>query len=270
MPTIHVNGVRLYYEETGTGDEVMLFSHGLLMNLHMFDDQIAHFSQRYRCIAYDHRGQGRSEVTADGYDMETVYEDAVALMDALGLDAVHFVGLSMGGFVGMRLAARRPDRVKSLVLMETSADEEPKENLPRYNLLRFVARWISPTLIVNGAATSLFGQSFRTDPAKAATRKRWRQHIGSVSGVGAAKAAQGVFSRQSVYDEISKITAPTLVIVGDEDTATVPEKAERIHYQIDQSTLVRVAGAGHSSSIEQPQAIIDAMQDFYDRLEGQG
>lgn len=87
----------------------LFFSHGLLMSCRMFDDQVAHFQDRYRCIVYDHRGQGQSEVTANGYDMETVYADAAALITALDAAPCHFVGLSMGGFVGMRLAAAAPN-----------------------------------------------------------------------------------------------------------------------------------------------------------------
>lgn len=263
MPEITVNNVRLHYEDTKEGEETIVFSHGLLMSLHVFDDQIAHFRDRYRCVAYDHRGQGQSEVTRDGYDMETVYEDAVALIEGLELGAVHFVGLSMGGFVGMRLGARRPDLVRSLVLMETSADPEPEENLPRYNLLKFVARWISPKLIVNGAAKSLFSQSFRSDPTKAHRLRQWKKHIGSVDRYGAPKAAEGVFTRKAVYEEIAKITAPTLVMVGEEDIATVPAKAERIRKQISGSTLVTIPKAGHSSSLENPEAVIAAMESFY-------
>ncbi|GAB4320736.1 MAG: 3-oxoadipate enol-lactonase [Phototrophicales bacterium] len=266
MPRIQVNGVELYYEESGSGEETIVFSHGLLMSLHMFDDQIAHFSKKYRCIAYDHRGQGQSEVTPDGYDMETCYEDAAAFIEALGVAPVHFVGLSMGGFVGMRLGARRPDLVKSLVLMETSADPEPSENLPRYRLLQFVARWISPKLIVNGASKSLFGQTFRTDPQYAERFKKWKKHIGNINRTGSMKAASGVFTRKPVYEEIASITTPTLVIVGEEDIATVPAKAERIHQQIAGSKLVRIPKAGHSASVEQPQAIIDAMEAFYASL----
>ncbi|MFW5709185.1 MAG: alpha/beta fold hydrolase [Chloroflexota bacterium] len=266
MPKINVRGVDLYYEDTDTDGETMLFSHGLLMNLHMFDDQIAHFKSRFRCIAYDHRGQGRSQVTKRGYDMDTIYEDAVSLIQALDIAPVHFVGLSMGGFVGMRLGARRPDLVRSLVLMETSADSEPGENILRYNLLRFVARWLSLKLIVNGASKSLFGKTFLGDPSKRDRLAHWKKQIAQNDRVGASRAAAGVFTRQSVYEEIETITAPTLIIVGEEDVATVPAKAERIHGQINGSRMVRIPEAGHSASVEQPQAVIEAMKAFYDSI----
>src|SRR5215470_17391800 len=142
MPTVEANGVKLYYEDTGDkSKETIVFSHGLLFSCRMFDAQVAAFNDRYRCIAYDHRGQGQSEVARDGYDMETVYEDGAALIKALDCAPCHFVGLSMGGFVGMRIAARQPQLLKSLILLETSADPEPLENVPKYKRLNFVARW---------------------------------------------------------------------------------------------------------------------------------
>src|SRR5262249_59370825 len=87
---------------------------------------------RFRCVAFDFRGQGQSEVTESGYDLETLTADAIELIEKLRLAPAHFVGLSMGGMIGMRLAARRPELVRSLALLETSADPEPEENVPKY------------------------------------------------------------------------------------------------------------------------------------------
>lgn len=84
MPVIHVNGAALYYEEHGAGSESIVFAHGLLWSCRMFNAQVALFKERYRCVAFDFRGQGQSEVTRSGYDMETLYEDTVALIEQLG------------------------------------------------------------------------------------------------------------------------------------------------------------------------------------------
>src|SRR5947209_19772561 len=109
MPTIELNGTTLYYEDTGpapTG-ETIAFSHGLLWSTELFAPQIAALRDRYRCIAWDHRGQGRSASDhRHCIGMELVTQDAVALLDKLGVAPVHLVGLSMGGFVAMRIAAR--------------------------------------------------------------------------------------------------------------------------------------------------------------------
>lgn len=262
MPTLRANGVNLYYEDTGTGPETVVFSHGLLWSTRMFDHQVAHFKDRYRCIAYDHRGQGKSEVAADGYDMETVYADGVALLEGLGIGPVHFVGLSMGGFVGMRLAARRPDLLRSLILLETTADPEPSENVPRYKLLNLIARWLGFGPVTKPVMNIMFSQTFLNDPARARERQYWKQQLLNNNRIGITRAVMGVVTRQGIYDEIHNITVPTLIAVGEEDVATVPAKAERLHEKIKESQLVKIPQAGHSSSVEQPARINAAIDQF--------
>ncbi len=127
MPFIVLNDCNYYYETHGDplAKETIVFSHGLLWSGKMFWKQVEYLKTRYKIITYDHRGQGKSSVTANGYDMDQLYLDAVALIENLHLGKVHFAGLSMGGFVGLRLASRRPDLLRSLILMETSAQKEP-------------------------------------------------------------------------------------------------------------------------------------------------
>ncbi len=251
-----VNGVRLWVEDSGGAGPVVLFSHGLLWSTRMFDHQVAALSREYRCVAWDHRGQGRSEVPPPGASLsiEQCYEDTVSLIEQLGVDSVHIVGLSMGGFVAMRLAARRPDLVQSCVLLETSADAEPQENVGRYRLLNVIARWFGLRLVTGRVMPIMFGHTPLHDPARAAERAAWREAMaGNRRDIW--RAVEGVITRQSVADELARIVAPTLIMVGDEDTATTPAKAERLHAAIRGSELVRVPQAGHSSTVEQPERV---------------
>src|SRR2546423_12956095 len=117
MPIIRVNGAALYYEEHGTGSETIVFAHGLLWSCRMFDAQVALLKDRYRCVAFDFRGQGQSEVPHGGYGMEALYEDAVALIEQLGCAPCHFLGLSMGGLLGLRLAPPHPGVLSLFVLL---------------------------------------------------------------------------------------------------------------------------------------------------------
>lgn len=265
MSEIQINGARLYYEETGSGPETIVFSHGLLMNGEMFGDQVEALSKRYRCIAYDHRGQARSEITRSGYDMDTLTDDAAMLIRELGAAPCHFVGLSMGGFVGMRLAIRHPQLLRSLVLMDTSADPEPEQNRGPYRKLAFIGRWLGFRPVAGKLMNIMFSQSFLNDPAKAKTRERWRQHLLQLNRSGTSRAAHGVIDREGVYEQLDRIQTPTLVLVGEEDVATVPAKSERIHAAITGSELVVVPRAGHSASIEQPEAVTRAIQAFLDK-----
>lgn len=262
MPTITVNGVRLHYEETGAGPETIVFAHGLLWSGWMFGPQVAALKSRYRCITYDHRGQGQSEVAATGYDMDTLTEDAAALIRALGAAPCHFAGLSMGGFVAMRLGARHPELIRSLMLLETSADAEPPENQRGHRLMAFIARWLSVRLVQNQVMEIMFGPKFLTDWTRTALREECRRRLIANNRVGSNRAIFGVLDRAAVDEEIRKIAAPTLILVGDEDRATPPVKSQRISDRIANSKLVLIADAGHTSSVEEPEAITRAITEF--------
>mgnify|MGYP002335799212 CR=1 FL=1 len=254
MSTIEVNGIKLFYQEKGTGRETIVFSHGLLWSHRMFQAQVDFLSRDYRVIAYDHRGQGQSEVKGP-FDMDTVAEDAAALIQKLCNGPVHFAGLSMGGFVGIRLAARYPQLVKSLILLETSANPEPVENLPKYKTLNGIVKWLGiiPP-VANKVMHIMFAESWLSDPANSSQMKFWKKELSS-NKKSITGPVEGVIFRKGVEDELSKISCPTLILVGDEDVATKPEKAKYIQMGIAGAKLHIIAGAGHSSCIEKPELV---------------
>ena len=262
MPHLDVNGAHMHYTIDGEGPETIVCSHGLLFSGAMFNDQVAYLKDRYRCVTFDHRGQGGSGVTADGYDMDTLTADAIGLIEALDLAPCHFAGLSMGGFVAMRMAIRRPDLMRSMILIETTADAEPEENKGRYAMLNFVARWFGFRLVINKVMPIMFSQSFMTDPARAEARKYWAGRLCANHRIGITRAVKGVITRDGVYEQLDRIDLPTLIIVGEEDVATVPAKSDRMHAMIAGSRLVRVPRAGHSSTIEEPAAVNAAIDAF--------
>jgi 3-oxoadipate enol-lactonase len=266
MPIIRVNGAALYYEEHGTGSETIVFAHGLLWSCRMFDAQVAQFKEHYRCVAFDFRGQGQSEVTRSGYDMETLYEDAIALIEQLGCAPCHFLGLSMGGFIGLRLAARHPEFLRSLILLETTADPEPSENVAKYKQLTFVARWFGLGLVVDRVMPVMFGRTFLTDPARSEERREWRQRMSVNHRLGITRATTGVITRQGIESEIDNITVPTLILVGDEDVAVPPVHSQRLHEHIAGSRLEIIPRAGHTSTVEEPTAVNGAITNFLGSL----
>ena len=260
MPYADLNGAHIHFTDTGGDGEAIVFSHGLLFSGDMFEAQVAHFRDRYRCVTFDHRGQGRSGVTDDGYDMDTLTADATALIQYLGIAPCHFVGLSMGGFVGMRLAASNLGLLKTLTLLETSADPEPRENAPRYRVLTFIARWIGLWAVTGRVIPIMFGQTFLNDGARVKEKKRWVNAISGNSRIGITRAVTGVINRDGCAELLHKLDLPVGIGVGDEDVATVPEKAERIHAVIKGSELVLFKKAGHSSSIETPGPVNDLIE----------
>ncbi|HWU90148.1 MAG TPA: alpha/beta fold hydrolase [Kofleriaceae bacterium] len=267
MAMIDVNGTTLYYEDTGPGStgETIVFSHGLLWGTELFAPQLAALRKRYRCIAWDHRGQGRSETDRrNTIGLELVWHDAARLLERLALGPVHFCGLSMGGFIAMRMAVFRPELIQSLILIETSADEEPQENLARYRMLARVVKLLGPHVVQRRVLPIMLGKTILTDPARRAEVSRYSDLMARRDDIW--RAVNGVIDRAPIRDELARITAPTLVIVGEEDVATPPEKAERIAAAISGSKLVRIPRAGHSSTVEEPGAVTAAIEGFLSTL----
>ncbi len=261
MPTVKVNGVELFYKESGSGPQTIVFSHGFLMDHSMFEPQRAAFEGRYRVIAYDHRGQGQSQDPGHGHDMETLTEDAAALIQALHAGPCHFAGLSMGGFIGMRLAARHPELVRSLTLMGTGAEKEPLPSRIRYGVLAQFVKVVSPAPFTPVAVKELFGATTRNNPAQRPMLDEWTAKLRSRPR-NIAKSLLGVMNRKGVTDELASIRCPTLVIVGEDDTARPPQDGERLASGIQSARLVRIPGCGHSSSLEAPDAVTAAMREL--------
>jgi len=262
MPTVESNGVKLYYTDTGNGPKTIVFSHSYLVDHSHFNPQIEALKEHYRCIAFDHRGHGRSEKPAAGYDMENLYQDAVGLIDGLKCSPCHFIGLSTGGFIGLRIGIRRPDLVESLVLMDTSADAEPTESLGEYKLMLFVVRWLGFWPVTRRVIPIFFSPKFLNDPNRRSEVAEWRQRLASNNRTAIYRFGHGIFSRDSVYDQIDKIQTPTLVIVGENDVATPVDKAKRISQKIPGASLEIIPDAGHLCTIEEPSAVIFAIEKF--------
>lgn len=266
MPYANINGAKLWYTDTELGESTILFVHGLLMSGDMFTAQIAALTAEYRCISLDLRGQGRSEISDTGYDMDSLAKDVVALIQHLKSGPCHFVGLSMGGFIGLRLAIHYPRLLLSLALLDTSADPEPAASARKYRIMAWIARLLGFAPVIGRVMNIMFGKSFLADPDKQALRNSWKKRILDNSRSGLFRAANGVIKRAGVYEQLGTIRCPTVVIVGDEDVATPPSRARRMHEAISGSRLVTITGAGHSSSIEQPEAVNLALRDFYSSL----
>ena len=172
----------------------------------------------------------------------------------------------MGGFIGLRLAARRPDLLRSLILLETSADPEPSENVAKYRQLTFVARWFGLGLVVDRVMPVMFGRTFLTDPARALERRVWRRRMSGNHRLGITRATTGVITRKGIESEIDRIRVPTLILVGDEDVAVPPVHSQCLHERIAGSRLEMIPRAGHTSTVEEPTAVNGAITNFLGSL----
>lgn len=262
MTRIAIRDTHLYVSDTHTSGTPIVFSHGLLWSHRMYEHVIQDLKKEFRCIAYDHRGQGRSDIESTrSTSIETVTEDAIALIDSLDIGPVHFVGLSMGGFVGMRIAARRPDLIRRLVLISTASTEEPVENHKKYQLLNTVTRLFGVRIVASSVMPIMFGDSFLKDIDRQKEKRQWQKElIGNRRAV--TKAVQGVIERADFTHELAKISCPTLVLHGTEDRAIAPKRAQEMAEKIPDSIWVQTDQGGHSLPIECPHFVVTQLQQF--------
>lgn len=263
MPTIAVNGTQIHYEERGRGVPIV-FSHGLLWSGRMYAPQMAALGERYRCIAYDHRGQGLSPSSPVPYDMDLLADDAAALIEKLEARPCHFVGLSMGGFVGLRLALGRPELLRSLTLIDSAADGEPRWNVVKYKVMVAIARRFGLRVLVPAVMPIMFGRTFLRDRARSAERDRLAAELAALAFPRVLPALESVVGRQPLEERLGQVRVPTLVLHGEEDRAIVLGRARRAAQGIDGARLVVLPRAGHTSSLEEPDAVTRELARFLD------
>lgn len=262
MPEVSVNGVKLFYEDTGKGAETVVFSHSYLVDHRHFERQIEVLSERFRVLAFDHRGHGRSEIPPNGYDIESLYQDALGFIEAMDVKPCHFVGLSTGGFIGLRLGIRRPDLLRSLVLMDTATDCEPLPNRLKYNALFLGLRVLGFRPLMGQALKAMFGPKFLRDGDRRAEVELWSQRISDNDPTAVIRFGRGIFSRPSVEDQLGEITTPTLVIAGEHDHAIPLHRMRPMVDGIAGARLTVIPHAGHLCTIEEPEAVNAALVQF--------
>jgi pimeloyl-ACP methyl ester carboxylesterase len=262
MSYVRINGADLFFGEFGAREETVVLAHGLLGCSRMFTRQIDDLKTEYRCIAFDFRGHGGSEVTKEGYDLESHTRDAAAVIGKLARGPCHFLGFSMGGWVGMNVALRHPGLVKSLILVNTTADAETLINIVKYGALRLAARSFGFSLAAAIAVKTMFGPRFARDPSTAAIRDEWKRRLLASNRLGVARAVGGVMARKSLYERLHRIDVPTLVIASAKDIVTPPVHSARIHARISGSRLHLIGDTGHTSPIEAAEIVSGTVRKF--------
>lgn len=267
MPWIErPDGTSIHSQVTGRTDAPpVLLIQGLGMNKNGWALQRIAMATKYRTIAIDNRGAGRSSIPREPFTLEDMADDAAAVLDHYGLQDAHIVGASMGGAIAQILAVKHPTRVRSLTLACTAC-----RNLPwRSELLQ---HW-ADTANVRGlrqwadeSARWLVGpRSFR----------RLAPAIGWLGPLATFRPSRG-FSAQvgaildtddSMVAELGRITAPTLVVVGNQDILTPRADSEEIAERIPQAELVVISGAAHGLMIEHASTFNRVVLDFIDRAE---
>ena len=248
MPTIQADGCPIHVEVEGPDRApVLMLSNSLGTDLHMWDDQVGPFTREFRLGRYDRRGHGKSGVPEGPYTMERLGKDALAILDGLGLDKVHWCGLSMGGMVGMWLGANAPQRIDKLILSNTSpymgaAPEVWNERIK-------TALTAGMPALVDATLERWFTKSFREANPK--IMARIRDMVLKTPPKGYAACCEGIRDMDQ-RESLARIRAPTLIIAGRHDPSTTVEVAESMQGRIPGATLA-VIDAAHIANVERAQ-----------------
>lgn len=258
MPQAQVNGTALNYQLDGPErGPVVLLSNSLASNLSMWDPQVAMLvGAGYRVLRYDSRGHGQSAVPAGPYSMGMLTADAVGLLDALGLEKVHFCGLSKGGMVGQMLGTHHTDRLISLMLCDTAAQMPPPEI---WDTRMEAAREKGMAGLVDAFIDRWFTKPGQAR-LKAEVEKVRRMILATpVEGFCACCAA---IREMDQRETIRAISTRTLVLVGEQDPGTPVSAAEFIHQRIAGSQLRVIRDAAHFVNVEQAAVFNEALLTF--------
>lgn len=258
---LRANGIDIHYTVTGEGPWLVL-SHSLACAGAMWAPQIDALADRYRVLAFDTRGHGGTEAPAGEYTLEQLADDLHALLDGLGIARCHYMGLSMGGMIGMTHALRHPGRFDSMILCDTTS-RIPAEAKAVWDQRIALAGKEGMGPVVEPTLGRWFTEGFRrtrtdvTDPIGAMIRDT------PVAGyVGCCHAIRQL----DLTDRLGAVTVPTLVITGDQDVGTPVEASRAIQQAIPGAQLAVIPRAAHLSNLEQPETFTHFVSTFLRRL----
>lgn len=266
MPTITIRGARLGYDDDGTLAPAIVFAHGFLFDRHQFDDTIDELSSTHRCVAFDWRGQGESETTASGYDASSLTDDAATLIERLAIAPCHYVGSSMGGFMGLMLALRRPELLRSLVLVNGFARGEPTSSRAMQHVLAGLLRVLGPSRLASPALGALTAPDFARERPTALDA--WRAKIARGDREGLGRTLRGlVMNVPDLSGELSRVRVPTLVIGGEDDRSYPPATTRRLAAAIRDAECHVLPRCGHAAAIERPDDVTRLVARFIARVD---
>lgn len=258
MATVNANGTPIHYEDSGGDGPPILFSHGFMMDHTMFDAQVAAFADDYRCIRWDERGFGDTPATGEFTYWDSA-DDAIAVLDACGVDQAVFVGMSQGGFLSMRAALAHPDRVRALVIIDSCADVDDAETIEGYHgmLAGFTSGDpATQQAVAEGVSALILGD----EKLAAEWIPRW---IANLDKHDLNFAGNALLSRDDIQPRASEITCPVLAIHGGDDQAISIERARLFTDAVaDCRGVVIVDGAAHAPNMTHPKIVNPALADF--------
>ncbi len=259
-------GASLSVERYGAANaHTVVFAHSLLCDGRMFADQVTDLARDFHVLNIDARAHGKSDTPRRGWTLADQADDIGRVLDAVNVNEAIIVGLSMGGMAAIPFAARHPSRVRGLVLLDTSAASETTRHRAKYLALATATRLFGVRqVLADQAMQIMFGDTFRRGSPEVVAL--WAERLMARNPTSIARAVQVVANRRDVRRRLSRVRAPALVIVGDEDTATPVSRARQLMAGLQDARLEVLPATGHLSTIERPMVTSKLIRHFCESL----
>jgi len=253
-----VAGNRIPYYETGAG-EPLLIHHGAESHKGQYEIFAPLLDPGLRAISYDQRDVGDAESVDADYRMADLADDCVGLMDALGIDKAHIMGISFGGAISLQVGLRHPDRVQTLIV--GAAPDNLVEPTP------FVEKMLAAAPEDRGALMrdASLSPAAQQDAWLMAQLDNLARAGGRGTVIALGSRRRAAMDGHDVRGQVDKITAPTLLLYGEFDPIAPPEVGERLHADLPESELVVVQGARHGLSFEYREQTADLVNNWVAR-----
>jgi 3-oxoadipate enol-lactonase len=261
---INLNGIHINYTEHGSPNGVpIVFLHGFPFSHEMWNPQVNALPEQYRTIAYDIRGHGASDAGDGQYSIEFFVDDLVALLDHLHIQQTILCGLSMGGYIALRMYERFPARIIGLILSNTkSAADSDETKIKRSATIRAIKQTGLHTFAENFLKSVFWNETFRSNPSAV---NSIRELIVTNSSLGICGTQLALAARTDTTHVLSTINVPTLVMTGEHDVLAPPSEAREMNAMITESELHIIPNAAHMSNMENSEEFNHLLKVFLER-----
>jgi 3-oxoadipate enol-lactonase len=260
-----INNTHIAFETFGNPSHLpVVFIHGFPFSKEMWKPQVEALKEKYFVVTFDVRGHGQSEVGDGQYTLEQFVDDLIELLDALQLQQVVLVGLSMGGYIALRAIERHPERIRALVLCDTKSEADTNENkIKRASQIKIIkAKGLKA--FADGFLKAVFDeQTFSTNPDAI---ELIRNIINTNPSTGVCGTLIALAARTDTTESLSKIKVPTLILVGEHDALTPPSASQAMKENIPNSELHIIPNAAHMSNLENVSVFNQHLISFLSRV----
>jgi 3-oxoadipate enol-lactonase len=259
MSYASINGQKIYFEDTGGDGPPVILGHGFLMDHEMFAPQVAALREKYRVITWDERGFGLTEFDNQPFTYWDSAKDCIGLLDHLGIDRAVVGGMSQGGFLSMRAALHAPNRVRALILLDTSTTTYTEETRAANQGMIDMWMAVGPVDELAGPVATIIIDDAAENPKWIA---KWQARDKSLI----EHPGRCLMDRDDITPRLGEIKCPALVIHGTEDTALTMEDAELMARLLPGCDGVVKVGGAHAANLTNPVPVNAAILEFLAKL----